>query len=57
MSMERTSLNKATTYGQDKYKKGGNEHVNATGPDPKYRAVLGYYPARNGNQTLKELIK
>lgn len=26
------------------------------GPDPKYKAVLQYYPAQSGDKTLKELI-
>jgi hypothetical protein len=35
--------------------------MNVIGPDPKYHAVLNYYPAQNpaqsGDKTLKELIK
>ena len=30
--------------------------MNVIGPDPKYKAVLKYFPAQNGNQTLKELV-
>ncbi len=36
-----------------------NEAVDGTmdviGPDPRYKAVLKYYPARNGDKTLEEL--
>jgi len=27
------------------------------GPDPKYHAMLKYYPAQSGNKTIKELIR
>ena len=27
------------------------------GPDPKYGAVLQYFPSRSGDKTLKELIQ
>jgi len=31
--------------------------MNVVGPDPKYGAVLKYYPAQSGDKTLKELIQ
>jgi len=31
--------------------------MNVVGPDPKYKAILKYYPAQSGGKTLEELIK
>jgi hypothetical protein len=31
--------------------------MNVVGPDPRYKAVLGYFPASIGDKTLGELIK
>lgn len=31
--------------------------MNAVGPDPQYKAVLGYFPPSSGGKTLEELIK
>ncbi|MFC1970306.1 hypothetical protein ACFLVV_03700, partial [Chloroflexota bacterium] len=30
---------------------------NVIGPDPKYNAVLKYYPPENGDSTLEQLVK
>ncbi len=38
-------------------KKAVTSAMNVVGPDPQYKAVLGYFPTSSGGKTLKELIQ
>ena len=46
LCLEKVSIKKAVTNTMD-----------VVGPDPQYKAVLGYFPPSNGGKTLEELIK
>lgn len=63
-SVELDYVDKATLYltGQlcsEKLtvKEAVNNTMSVIGPDPKYRAVLQYYPSGKGDKTVEELIK